>query len=200
MLIFRLFQEKLALLVPSSTKTKPEYQRAIAEIAAPIYLTRHQMERCWAKNFPTTLPMCVSLSSCFPQYHWKRNADGTLKIGHNQDQGYIIPFLKSLQQLLSVKSVYDSTLKSLERIKLNRNTSGVYSDVWDGSYIKTHELFIRLTRSSRVNETKIWGFQFRIESGKGCREKQIAHSYSEFQKKSNGVFSGFLSLIDPEIF
>ena len=139
--------------MPSSTKTKPEYQRAIAEIAAPIYQTRHKMERCWAKNFPTTLPMCVSLSSCFPQYHWKRNADGTLKIGHNQDQGYIIPFLKSLQQLLSVKSVNDSTLKSFERIELNRNTSGVYSDVWDGSYIKTHELFIRLNGV-------VLGFQF----------------------------------------
>ena len=65
---------------------------------------------------------------------------------------------------------------------------------------KLKMVFYFLTRSSRVNETKIWGFQFRIESGKGCREKQIAHSYSEFQKKSNGVFSGFLSLIDPEIF
>ena len=44
------------------------------------------------------------------------------------------------------------------------------------------------------------GFQFRIESGKGCRGKKIAHSYLEFEKKSNGVFSGFLSLIDLEIF
>ena len=57
-----------------------------------------------------------------------------------------------------------------------------------------------LTRSPRAKATKIWGFQFRIESGKGCWEKKIAHSYSEFEKKSNGVFSGFLSLIDPEIF
>jgi hypothetical protein len=76
-----------------------------------------------------------------------------LSVSQNQDQGYIIPFLKSLQQLLSVKSVYDSTLKSFERIKLNRNTSGVYSDVWDGSYIKTHELFIRLNGV-------VLGFQF----------------------------------------
>ena len=35
MLIFRLFQEKLALLVPSSIKTKPEYQRAIAKKSRP---------------------------------------------------------------------------------------------------------------------------------------------------------------------
>jgi hypothetical protein len=59
-------------------------------------------------------------------------------------------------------------------------------------FAKTRTSF--LTRSSRVNETKIWGFRFRIESGKGCREKQIAHSYSEFQKKSMfspATLSGF---------
>ncbi len=97
--------------------------------------------------------MCVSLSSYFPQYHWKHNADGTLQIGHNQGKGYIIPFLKSHQQLLSVKSVYDSTLKSFERIRLNGNASGVYSDVWDGSYVKTHELFKPLNGV-------VLGFQF----------------------------------------
>jgi hypothetical protein len=139
--------------VPSSEKTKPEYQRAIAEITAPIYQTRNKMERCWDKDFPTILPMCVSLSSYFPQYHWKHNADGTLQIGHNQGKGYIIPFLKSHQQLLSVKSVYDSTLKSFERIRLNGNASGVYSDVWDGSYVKTHELFKPLNGV-------VLGFQF----------------------------------------
>ena len=59
-------------------------------------------------------------------------------------------------------------------------------------------LSIITTRSPRANETKTPPFAF--ESGKDCRGKQIEHSYSKFQKKSNGVFSGFLSLMDPEKF
>jgi hypothetical protein len=39
--------------------------------------------------------------------------------------------------------VYDATLNSFERIKVNGDT-GVYSDVWDGRYVKTYTLFIRL--------------------------------------------------------
>ena len=69
--------------------------------------------------------------------------------------------------------------------------------------IGTVVLSIITTRSPRANETKtplFWGFQFSFESGKDCRGKQIEHSYSKFQKKSNGVFSGFLSLMDPEKF
>jgi hypothetical protein len=64
----------------------------MAEIKAPIYQTRNHMERCWARNFPTTLQLFVSHGSCFAEYHWKRIADGTLQIGQNQDKGYIIPF------------------------------------------------------------------------------------------------------------
>ena len=47
-------------------------------------------------------------------------------------------------------------------------------------------IWASLTRSLRANETKIWGFKFRIESGKGCRGKQNGHSYSKFEKQ--GVF------------
>ena len=54
--------------------------------------------------------------------------------------------------------------------------------------------------SLRANETKMWGFQFRIEFGKGCRGKQIEHCYLKFEKKSNGDFSEFLSFIDRRYF
>ena len=82
----------------------------------PIFLTRKKMECCWRRYFPTTLPVSVSLSSCLPEYNWKRHADGTLHIQQNQDKGYIIPFLKSLKQFLSIKSVYEATLNCLNLI------------------------------------------------------------------------------------
>jgi len=129
--------------VPLSIRDQPVYQQAFSEMKAPIFLTRKKMECCWRRYFPTTLPVSVSLSSCLPEYNWKRHADGTLHIQQNQDKGYIIPFLKSLKQFLSIKSVYEATLNCFESNKLGRDER-FYSDVWDGSYVKTHKLFIRL--------------------------------------------------------
>jgi hypothetical protein len=43
-------------------------------------------------------------------------------------------------------------------------------------------------------------FNSRLNSERVAGGKPIDYSYSKFEKKSNGVFSGFLSFIDPEIF
>lgn len=60
------------------------------------------------------------------------------------EEGYIVPFLSQLQQLFSVKEIYDSVLVSFRRniLSFYQDNSQTYSDVWDGKFIKMNEVFV----------------------------------------------------------
>lgn len=61
------------------------------------------------------------------------------------EEGYIVPFLPQLQQLLGVKQIYDSVLESFRKNNLSfgQENSQIYSDVWDGKFIKVNKVFIK---------------------------------------------------------
>ena len=61
------------------------------------------------------------------------------------EEGYIVPFLPQLQQLLSVKQIYDSVLESFRKntLSFDQDNSQTYSDVWDGKFTKVNEVFIK---------------------------------------------------------
>lgn len=103
-------------------------------------LTRSKMETLWSRSFPTVLPEPVALNPSQPSFRFKMNAQGQQTCEKIFDYGYYVPFLKSLEQLLNVNSVYESVINSFRNNSSHLASS--YDDVWDGSILKSNHLFV----------------------------------------------------------
>ncbi len=105
-------------------------------------LTRSRLETTWSKVFPTVMPESVILNESDPSYDWKNDPEIGLILDEVFEMGYIIPFLKSLKQFLSIKAVYDAVLVNFKQN--SSESSEVYSDVWDGKFVKRDTAYIEL--------------------------------------------------------
>lgn len=106
--------------------------------------TRYQMEKCWAKRFPTVMPKAVLLTPLdAPMYEWidKSIENGDMDIEQVFETGYHVPFLPSLEQFLNIKTVRQEVKKSFQQN--NIQPAQVYKDVWDGKLVKENPIFIR---------------------------------------------------------
>lgn len=57
-------------------------------------------------------------------------------------EGYIVPFTKTVKQLLSARNFYEAVFKSFG--KYSHKTNETYSDVVDGSFTRDSKLFIKM--------------------------------------------------------
>ena len=100
------------------------------------------METAWSKVFPAVMPKSVVLNESDPSYDWRIDPEVGLILDEVFETGYIIPFTESLKQFLSVKVVYETVL---DNFKTNSfDDSDIYSDVWDGKFVKRDALYIEL--------------------------------------------------------
>ena len=88
------------------------------------------------------MPKSVVLNESDPSYDWRIDPEVGLILDEVFETGYIIPFTESLKQFLSVKVVYETVL---DNFKTNSfDDSDIYSDVWDGKFVKRDALYIEL--------------------------------------------------------
>lgn len=112
-------------------------------------MTRSQMETSWEKNFPVVNPLPINLKGP-GEFTWIRDQQGRLVMKEIPESGYIVPFLKSLEQQLSVKSTYDNVLENFASNKKklfdgsdDASSSKAISDFWDGSFVQNHPVYIK---------------------------------------------------------
>ena len=105
-------------------------------------LTRSRLETTWKKVFPTVMPKAVVLNEGDPSYEWRNDPKMGLILDEVFETGYIIPFVESVQQFLSIKTVYDAVCDSFTNNSCS--PTDVYSDVFDGKYVKLDPLYIQL--------------------------------------------------------
>lgn len=78
------------------------------------------------------MPKSVILNQDEPLYEWIKDE----KLGQILDEvfetGYVVPFLESLQQFLSVKEVNSAVLSSFQ--SHTTDVENCYSDIWDGNF------------------------------------------------------------------
>lgn len=100
------------------------------------------MEKSWAKNFLTIDPEPVDLDVP-TEFGWKKGRDGRLMLKKIPKVGYVVPFLASLKQQMSIKFVYESVLASFEKYQNRQNVRiQELTDVWDGSFLPSSPYFI----------------------------------------------------------
>ncbi len=105
-------------------------------------LTRCKMEKSWTINFPTVDPEPINLDVP-TQFGWIRGRDGRLMLRKIPKVGYLVPFLASLKQQMSIKFVYDHVLCSFEENRQRQsNPCEELNDFWAGSFIQSTPLYI----------------------------------------------------------
>lgn len=120
------------------------------------------------------MPKAVVLNEGEPIYDWVNDKELGLIMDEVFETGYIIPFLESLQQFLSIGQVFESVMASFK----NHSTKSVncFSDVWDGSFIKSVPIFIQ-------QKGAILGFQIymdEVELANPLGSKKGKHKVSVF--------------------
>jgi hypothetical protein len=71
-------------------------------------LTRSRLETTWKNVFPTVMPKAVLLNEGDPSYEWLNDPEIGLVLDQVFETEYIIPFVESVQQFLSIKATYDA--------------------------------------------------------------------------------------------
>ncbi len=137
-------QEQLINLLSDETTESQDFQN-IFHRSEGEELTRHRLEYLWKTTFPPIMPVPVILNPGNPSFCWITDSNGKQLVKEVFEEGYIVPFLPQLQQLLSVKQIYDSVLESFRKntLSFDQDNSQTYSDVWDGKFIKVNEVFIK---------------------------------------------------------
>jgi hypothetical protein len=108
---FLFFQEKLsALLMGNAVVGSQQFQDTFLHLRYEEELTRHRIESSWKKYFPCIIPKAVILNPGEPLYDWVNDDKLGLILDEVFEIGYIIPFLESLQQFLSIREVFESVM------------------------------------------------------------------------------------------
>lgn len=105
-------------------------------------MTRHRLETYWNKYFPTIMPKEVILNQQEPSFEWVNDNDLGEILEEVFEIGYIVPFIESLKQFLSIKEVYEAVLLNFQSNNVTSPSNNNYCDVWDGHYIKEHSYYI----------------------------------------------------------
>nr|SVE76079.1 EOG090X0FP3 [Daphnia hispanica] len=129
-----------ALIVISSAIHDSFIQQLFKRLEEDV-LTRSKLETLWTKSFPTIMPKELKFNKNDPSYQWVINESFGPVLDEVFEVGYFVPFLKSLEQFLSIRQVHDSVLNSFS-LGNRRDKTDIYSDVWDGTYTKQNPLFL----------------------------------------------------------
>jgi hypothetical protein len=137
-------QEKLStLFIGNAVVGSQPFQDAFFHIRYEEELTRHRIESSWKKYFPCITPKQVILNPGEPLYDWVNDENLGLILDEVFETGYIIPFLESLQQCLSIREVFESVMLSFACNNSASDPVDNISDVWDGSFIKSIPLYVQ---------------------------------------------------------
>ncbi|XP_045030900.1 uncharacterized protein LOC116924513 [Daphnia magna] len=120
------------------------------------------------------MPQSVVLNESDPSYDWKMDKELGLILHEVFEMSYTIPFIQSLKQFLEIKSVHDAVGNNFHNN--TRVNSEVYSDVWDGKFVKRDPEFINLNGA-------ILGFQIymdEVELANPLGSKKGKHKVSVF--------------------
>ncbi len=136
-----MLQDKLKTLLLTEVVGSTSFREAFETVHYEDQLTRFRLESLRRKFFPTIMPQSVILSPTEPSYDWVSDPQFGFVLDEVFETGYIVPFLNSLHQFLSIKEVYDSVMSNFS----TQTTDPVdcYADVWDGSFVKSLPLFIQ---------------------------------------------------------
>ncbi|KAK4017277.1 hypothetical protein OUZ56_032224 [Daphnia magna] len=131
-----------------------QFQNVFNPIIQEEELTCSRLETTWSNVFPTVMPQSVVLNESDPSYDWKMDKELGLILHEVFEMSYTIPFIQSLKQFLEIKSVHDAVGNNFHNN--TRVNSEVYSDVWDGKFVKRDPEFINLNGA-------ILGFQIYMD-------------------------------------
>lgn len=106
-------------------------------------MTRHRIESSWKKYFPCIIPKAVILNPGEPLYDWVNDDNLGQILDEVFETGYIIPFLESLQQFLSIREVFESVMLNFASNNSATDPVDHISDVWDGSFVKRIPLYVQ---------------------------------------------------------
>ncbi|KZS10313.1 Uncharacterized protein APZ42_025241 [Daphnia magna] len=151
-----------------------QFQNVFNPIIQEEELTCSRLETTWSNVFPTVMPQSVVLNESDPSYDWKMDKELGLILHEVFEMGYTIPFIQSLKQFLEIKSVHDAVGNNFHNN--TRENSEVYSDVWDGKFVKRDPEFINLNGA-------ILGFQIymdEVELANPLGSKKGKHKVSVF--------------------
>lgn len=165
--------------MPPHTLSKSEYDDVFRPTSySEDLVTRSQLEWSWKTHFKTVLPNAVNVvkPDAPMNYKWDEEKQ-QLVIDNDPKIGYVIPFKRSVEQFLGIKSVYLSVLKSFRRNseQLGRD-SVLYRDIWDGNIIKTNPVFLKCNGS-------VLGFQIyfdEVETANPLGSKKGKHKMAVF--------------------
>lgn len=101
------------------------------------------------------MPIEIKLNENDPSYRWVRNENFGEVLDEVFEVGYVVPFLQSLQQFLSIRQVHQSVIRSFT-LGNSGDETDVYSDVWDGNFIKQNPLFLE-------KKGQVLGFQVNMD-------------------------------------
>lgn len=148
-------------------------------------LTRSKLETLWEKTFPATMPIEIKLNENDPSYRWVRNENFGEVLDEVFEVGYVVPFLQSLQQFLSIRQVHQSVIRSFT-LGNSGDETDVYSDVWDGNFIKQNPLFLE-------KKGQVLGFQVNMD------DVELANPLgSKKEKHKVSIFYWMLLNIPPQ--
>ena len=136
-----MLQDKLKTLLLTDVVGSTSFREAFETFHYEDQLTRFRLESLWRKFFPTIMPQSVILNPTEPSYDWVSDPQLEFVLDEVFETGYIVPFLNSLHQFLSIKEVYDSVMSNFST--QTTDPADCYADVWDGSFVKSLPLFIQ---------------------------------------------------------
>ncbi|XP_032798501.2 uncharacterized protein LOC116935270 [Daphnia magna] len=137
-------KEKLsALLKGNPVIGSQEFQDTFLHLRYEEELTRHRIEASWKKYFPCIIPKAVILNPGEPLYDWVNDYNLGQILDEVFETGYIIPFLESLQQFLSIREVFESVMLNFASNNSATDPVDHISDVWDGSFVKRIPLYVQ---------------------------------------------------------
>lgn len=99
------------------------------------------METIWSKSFPCVMPKPVKLNPDSPAVSVISRKDAQV-FQDVFDYGYVVPFIESLEKVLNIKAVWKAVQSSFISNASPKPSS--YSDVWDGSVIRSNPTFLKL--------------------------------------------------------
>ena len=89
------------------------------------------------------MPKAVILNKGEPTYDWVNDEKLGLILDEVFETGYVISFLESLQQFLSIREVFESVMSSFRVNSAAASLVYCFSDVWDGPFIKSIPIYVK---------------------------------------------------------
>lgn len=174
---FLCLQEKLSKILPLPILESVEYRSVMKDTETSqnyeATITRNALEQSWSKNFPTVNPLKVLVTGKSRRFTWNaKKSQRTKGIGFRKNiaelekKGYIVPFLGALKQFLSIRVVFEAVVKSFE--SYSKETNGHYSDVSDGSYVRSNPVFVE--RRGEVLLFQIYGDDVELSNPLGSKK------------------------------